>query len=127
MAGLKELVGPFFDLTEKYIGIKIDPFWGEVVVGLSILIFVCLGVHNLYLWVRRRFGDISALPEEQLAVVNLIARDVKGIKEFIELTQASLNATITGKLEEALFKIKQVDNDNAAEEESGAKAARENS
>src|SRR6476659_8530247 len=34
MAGLKELVGPFFDLTEKYIGIKIDPFWGEVVVGL---------------------------------------------------------------------------------------------
>lgn len=127
MSILREFIGPFLELCEKYLGIRIDPLWGEVTVAGSVFIVAFLAVQRVYLWIRRRlFGDISALPEEQLAMVNLIALDVKGIKEHIEQVKVSLDSSIGGKLEEALNKITEVGNDNPENDgiENGAKTAR---
>jgi hypothetical protein len=124
---LREFIGPFLELCEKYLGIRIDPLWGEVIVAASVFIVFSIGAQRAYLWIRRRlFGDMSALPEEQLAMVSLIALDVKGIKEHIEQVKVSLDSSIGGKLEEALNRIATVGNDNPESDgtENGAKTAR---
>src|SRR5689334_12103179 len=113
MSMLREFVGPFMQLCERYLGIKIDPLWGEVAVAISVIVVFSFALHNAYLWARRRlFGDLSALPEEQLAMVTLIAKDVKGIKTHIEQALVGLDTSIGGRLEDALAKIKSVENDN---------------
>ena len=58
-------------------------------------------------------------------MVNLIARDVKGIKDHIEQVVVSLDTSIGGKLEEALAKTREAENDNGDEATAanGTKAA----
>lgn len=126
MSGIKELVGPFVELCNKYLGITIDPFWAEIAVALSILVVVGLALKNFVLWTRRRFGDASALPEDQLAMVNLIARDLQGIRDFISQNQTTLDANLSAKFKQALLEIKESDNDNPnpMEEQGEARKAR---
>lgn len=113
MSVLRDYLEPIQKLCEQYLGIQIDPRWVEMITVVSFLIFALLTLQNTYLWMRRRvLGDMAALPEEQLAVVNLIAKDVKSLKVHVEQVMSGLDTSISGRLEEALEKIRAYENDN---------------
>jgi len=93
---LREFTEPAAELLEKYAGLKLDPMWSDAVVGTSLLLFAAFALKGSYLWIRRTFfNDIRALPEDQLAMVNIIAQDVNGIKHDLQRVQESLSASVT--------------------------------
>lgn len=110
---LREFTEPLTQLLAKYANIHIDPLWTDVAVGASLLLFLMLGVKSSYLWFRRTFfNDIRALPEDQLAMVNIIAQDVNGIKRDLHEVQESLRASIATQLDKVVDQIKVSYNDN---------------
>ncbi|MEZ5899219.1 MAG: hypothetical protein R3D51_06955 [Hyphomicrobiaceae bacterium] len=110
---LREFTEPAAELLEKYAGLKLDPLWSDAAIAASLALFAIFALKGLYLWVRRTFfNDIRALPEDQLAMVNIIAQDVGGIKHDLQRVQESLNASLTTQLDKAVDEIKINFNDN---------------
>ena len=110
---LREFTEPAAELLEKYAGLKLDPMWSDAVVGTSLLLFAAFALKGSYLWIRRTFfNDIRALPEDQLAMVNIIAQDVNGIKHDLQRVQESLSASVTTHLDKVVDEIKINFNDN---------------
>ncbi len=110
---LREFTEPLSDLLAKYANIHIDPLWSDAVLGASLLLFALLAVKSAYLWIRRTlFNDIRALPEDQLAMVNIIALDVNGIKRDLHDVQESLRASFATQLDKVVDQIKVSYNDN---------------
>lgn len=100
-------------LIEKYTDHKIDPIWIDGVVAASMFMILFLTLKSSYLWFRRTFfNDIRALPEDQLAMVNIIAQDVNGIKRDLHDVQESLRASIAMQLDKVVDQIKINYNDN---------------
>lgn len=100
-------------LIEKYTDYKIDPIWIDGLVGLSMLFILGLTLKSVYLWMRRRlFNDLRALPEDQLAMVNIIALDVNSIKRDLHDVQESLRANIAMQMDKVVEHIKINFNDN---------------
>ncbi len=110
---LREFTEPAAELLEKYAGLKLDPMWSDAVVGTSLLLFAAFALKGSYLWIRRTFfNDIRALPEDQLAMVNIIAQDVNGIKHDLQRVQESLSASVTTHFDKVVDEIKINFNDN---------------
>ncbi len=110
---LREFTEPLTQLLAKYANIHVDPVWSDAIVGASLLFFLLLALKSSYLWFRRTFfNDIRALPEDQLAMVNIIAHDVNGIKRDLHDVQESLRASFATQLDKVVDQIKINYNDN---------------
>ena len=79
-------------------GYQIDDLTAELIaegaVFGSIAVTSLLIFGKIWLWLRRRFGDEQALPEELMSVVRIIKRDTENINKHIERLGASINATV---------------------------------
>lgn len=110
---LREFTEPTIQLIEKYTDVRVDPIWVDGLVAASTLIVFLLGANSVILWLRRRIlKDRMALPEEQLAMVNLIAQDVNGIKQHLREVQDSLRESFSMQLDRAVDQIRISYNDN---------------
>lgn len=109
---LSEYTNALTGLLEKYAGLTVDQAVTDGAVAASLFMFTLLALKSAYLWIRRTFfNDIRALPEDQLAMVNIIAQDVNGIKRDLHEVQESLRASVAMHIEKVVDQIK-VFNDN---------------
>lgn len=94
----------------------------SIVVAGSLFVTFSLIAWQMILWVRRRLGDDTALPDDQAAVVRLINRDVQSIRtsidKFGEQLSVSLGAQI-GTLSDTLRSTVANTNDKADEDQEG--------
>lgn len=110
--GMNEFTEPAVKVL-RHFGVTVEPIWIDGAIMASGAIIGLLALKSAYLWGRRRFlNDPTALPEEQLAMVSLIARDVQGIRDHLKEVQSNLRDSIHTKLEEAVGKIVDSHNDN---------------
>ena len=96
----------------NYLGITVSDevaeIIGVVVFFGSLFVTTSLILYRAYLWVRRKFGDNTAISDEQLAVVQLIKADIETIKRSVTHIGSAMNENFQSQMQTLSTQIGEV-------------------